>query len=54
MTIERVEVFTVEAPAGWEPELNREHDDSRWCGGPEARRLLRWPEPRELATRLLG
>jgi dATP pyrophosphohydrolase len=49
----RVEVFVAAAPAGWEPELNAEHDDHRWCGLAEARALLRWEEPRELAARLL-
>jgi 8-oxo-dGTP pyrophosphatase MutT (NUDIX family) len=49
----RVEVFLVEAPRGWEPELNREHDGYRWCGSAQAQELLRWPEPRELAARLL-
>jgi 8-oxo-dGTP pyrophosphatase MutT (NUDIX family) len=48
-----VDVFVVEAPAAWEPELNWEHDEYRWCGPDEADRLLRWPEPRELAARLL-
>jgi dATP pyrophosphohydrolase len=49
----RVEAFVVEAPSGWEPELNREHDAHWWCGSPQALALLRWPEPRELAARLL-
>jgi 8-oxo-dGTP pyrophosphatase MutT (NUDIX family) len=48
-----VDVFVVDAPAGWEPELNDEHDGYRWCGADEAEALLRWPEPRELAARLL-
>jgi 8-oxo-dGTP pyrophosphatase MutT (NUDIX family) len=49
-----VDVFTVAAPPAWEPELHWEHDDHRWCGLAEAQALLRWPESRELAARLLG
>jgi dATP pyrophosphohydrolase len=43
-----VECFLVEAPAGWEPRLDWEHDDYRWCGVDEAVALLFFPEPREL------
>ena len=43
-----VECFVVEAPAGWEPELDWEHDDYRWCSREEAAGLLYWPEPREV------
>ena len=45
--------FDAEAPAAWEPQLNEEHDDYRWCDAAEAADLLHWPEPRELAARLL-
>lgn len=48
----RVDCFVAEAPAAWEPELDREHDDYRWCGADEAAELLFWPEPRELLRRL--
>jgi 8-oxo-dGTP pyrophosphatase MutT (NUDIX family) len=41
-----VECFLAEAPAGWEPELDSEHDDYRWCSAAEAEALLYWPEPR--------
>ena len=44
--------FAVEAPAGWEPRLDDEHDAYRWCPAHEAVRLLRWPEARE-AVRVL-
>ena len=48
-----VRSFVVEAPAGWEPALDWEHDEYRWCSADEASELLRWPEPaavvRELA-----
>lgn len=55
---ERIEVglFHAAAPAGWEPELNDEHVEHRWCDVDGAVALLRWPEPREavlLAHRLL-
>jgi dihydroneopterin triphosphate diphosphatase len=43
-----VDCFLADAPAGWEPQLNEEHDDSRWCSVPEAEALLYWPEPREI------
>jgi 8-oxo-dGTP pyrophosphatase MutT (NUDIX family) len=49
-----VEVFSVAAPSGWEPTLNEEHERYRWAGLAEATELLRWPEPRELAVRLLS
>lgn len=46
---DRVQVgwFRAEAPAGWEPVLNEEHVDRRWCTETEARELLFWTEPRE-------
>jgi lipoyl(octanoyl) transferase len=43
-----VEAFLADAPAGWEPVLDEEHDDVRWCSAEEAEALLFWPEPREL------
>ena len=53
----RVHAFAVRAPEGWEPTLNEEHDDYRWCSLDEALALLRYEEPREAvrrAARLLG
>jgi 8-oxo-dGTP pyrophosphatase MutT (NUDIX family) len=47
-----VECFLAEAPAGWEPRLDREHDDYRWCRVEEAATLLFWPEPREVLRAL--
>ncbi len=41
-----VDCFLAEAPAGWEPTLDGEHDDYRWCSAAEAEELLYWPEPR--------
>jgi dihydroneopterin triphosphate diphosphatase len=43
-----VSCFSVEAPAEWEPALNEEHDDYRWCAVDDAEQLLYWPEPREV------
>jgi dATP pyrophosphohydrolase len=39
-----VRPFLVEAPSGWEPTLNEEHDEYRWCSQDEALELLRWPD----------
>jgi lipoyl(octanoyl) transferase len=47
-----VHSFVVEAPPGWEPVLDWEHDEHRWCTRDEAVRLLRWPEPKELLREL--
>jgi 8-oxo-dGTP pyrophosphatase MutT (NUDIX family) len=41
-----VVMFLAEAPAGWEPVLDREHVAHRWCSAEDAVRQLRWPEPR--------
>ena len=46
--------FVVDAPPGWEPTLDWEHDDYRWCRAPEAAALFHWPEPAELLRRLSG
>lgn len=48
----RVRTFLVEAPAGWEPELDHEHDGYRWCAPGEAIALLHWPEPRQILLTL--
>jgi len=49
-----VECFLAEAPAGWEPELDWEHDAYRWCLPPEATELLYWAEPREVLEEVAG
>jgi lipoyl(octanoyl) transferase len=46
-----VHVFAAEAPAGWEPTLNDEHDDHRWCALGDALELLPYEEPRETLRR---
>ena len=38
--------YSVEGPPGWEPVLNDEHVEYRWCSAEEADRLLAYPEPR--------
>jgi len=47
-----VGTFLVDAPDGWEPTLNDEHDDYRWCARDEAIALLHWPEPKALLRTL--
>ena len=52
----RVGMFAAEAPAGWEPVLDEEHVDYRWCSEADALALLRYREPRvalEQAARFL-
>lgn len=39
--------FLAEAPGGFEPTLNEEHVDYRWCSAGEAAALLAYPEPRQ-------
>ena len=49
--------YAVQAPAGWEPTLNHEHDSYRWCSLADAVELLHWPEAKEgarAAARRLG
>jgi len=48
----QVQAFVVDVPAGWEPVLNPEHDEYRWCTRDEAVALLHWPETRELVHEL--
>jgi dATP pyrophosphohydrolase len=48
----RVESFVVDAPAGWEPTLDWEHDEYRWVSRAEAAELLYWPEPRAIVRSL--
>jgi dATP pyrophosphohydrolase len=40
--------FVVDVPEAWEPVLDHEHVEYRWCSRAEATRLLHWPEPRAL------
>jgi dATP pyrophosphohydrolase len=43
-----VDVFVTDVEPTWEPALNEEHDEYRWCSREEAVALLYWPEPREI------
>ena len=47
-----VRVFVTHAEAGWEPMLNAEHDEYRWCTREQAVELLFWPEPRRIVASL--
>jgi 8-oxo-dGTP pyrophosphatase MutT (NUDIX family) len=47
-----VECFLAEAPAGWEPMLDWEHDTYRWYPPEEAAAILYWPEAREVLQEL--
>jgi len=49
-----VHTFLVDVPERWEPTLNEEHDDYRWCTSAEAVDLLYWPEPKELLRTISG
>ena len=48
--------FVAEAPPGWEPVIDEEHVDYRWCSAEDALALLEYEEPRaalrEVARRL--
>jgi 8-oxo-dGTP pyrophosphatase MutT (NUDIX family) len=37
--------YSVEVAAGWEPVLNEEHVEYRWCSELQAEELLEYPEP---------
>jgi 8-oxo-dGTP pyrophosphatase MutT (NUDIX family) len=47
-----VRAFLVDVALDWEPELNEEHDDYRWCSRKDATELLFWPEPADLLRAL--
>ncbi len=48
-----VTCFHVTAPDEWEPNLDWEHDDHRWCEPGEAFRTLRWPATAQALRELL-
>jgi len=43
-----VHAFLAEAPPDWEPTLDWEHDEYRWCSAAEGADLLYWPEPADV------
>ena len=47
-----VRAYLVDVEPGWEPELDHEHDDYRWCSRDDAIELLFWPEPAALLRSL--
>jgi dATP pyrophosphohydrolase len=51
-----IQGYASQAPSGWEPRLNHEHSEYRWCSFDEALALLHWPEAKDalrtLAERL--
>ena len=46
--------FRCDAPEGWCPMLDWEHDDYRWCTPNEAAATLRWPETARALRKMLG
>ncbi len=44
--------FLARADPGWEPTLDHEHVEYRWCSREAAAELLFWPEPREILLQL--
>jgi 8-oxo-dGTP pyrophosphatase MutT (NUDIX family) len=54
-SVAQVEVtcFRVSAPDDWEPKLDWEHDDHRWCNPEEAFDVLRWPATAQALRQLI-
>jgi dATP pyrophosphohydrolase len=48
-----VDCFLVDAPDDWEPQLDWEHDDYRWCAAADAPGALHWPDTADALRRLL-
>jgi dATP pyrophosphohydrolase len=46
--------FLAEAPLGWEPVLNEEHVEYRWCSAADANALLAYPEPQVAVRHVAG
>jgi dATP pyrophosphohydrolase len=46
--------FLAEATSGWEPVLNEEHVEYRWCSLADADALLAYPEPRAAVRCVAG
>jgi hypothetical protein len=50
----RVCCFVADAPDDWEPTLDWEHDDHRWCAPEDAATTLHWPETAQALRVLLA
>jgi dATP pyrophosphohydrolase len=50
----RVDPFVAEAPPGWEPLLDEEHVEYRWCSFAGAIELLEYEEPRLAVRHVAG
>jgi 8-oxo-dGTP pyrophosphatase MutT (NUDIX family) len=48
-----VRCFHVTAPDDWEPTLDWEHDDHRWCDPSEAHAAIQWPATAGALRKLL-
>lgn len=48
----QVETFAATAAPGWEPTLDHEHDDYRWCTRDAARELLYWDDVKDALDRV--
>jgi 8-oxo-dGTP pyrophosphatase MutT (NUDIX family) len=55
-TVEAITVtcFSAAADDEWEPTLDWEHDDHRWCSPAEAAATLRWPETAAALLQMLA
>jgi len=49
-----VDCFLVDVAADWEPQLDWEHDDYRWCAAADAPDALLWPDTADALRRLLA
>jgi 8-oxo-dGTP pyrophosphatase MutT (NUDIX family) len=49
-----VSCFRCAAPDDWEPILDWEHDDHRWCSVSEAAKTLRWPATASALQQMLS
>lgn len=50
----QVTCFHAEAPDDWEPQLDWEHDDHRWCAADDAAASLRWRDTAEALRSVLA
>jgi hypothetical protein len=48
-----LETYVADAAGGWEPVLNEEHTEYRWCVPSIGEELLFWPEARAALREML-